>query len=108
MQERSKDRLLRVHEKGTYRSRMNSKLAALRKAITPRNEEEEEDEESDDVDGIEKASRIHKQTQFVLATTRGESVVSTDNTISVKCMEAAAYDYYISIHVHVHVPSSYM
>ena len=70
MQERSKDRLLKVHEKGTYRSRMNDKLAALRKAITPHNEEEDED--SDDVDGMEKASRIHKQTQFVLATTRGE------------------------------------
>ena len=48
---------------------MNSNLSALRKSIAPPKDEEEENE--DMADEIEKASRIHKQTQFVLATTRG-------------------------------------
>ncbi len=50
---------------------MNSKLSALRKTIAPNHEE---DDDSDG--GTEKASRIHKQTQFVLANTRGRIALS--------------------------------
>ena len=50
---------------------MNSKLSALRKTIAPN---QEEDGDSDG--GTEKASRIHKQTQFVLANTRGRLALS--------------------------------
>ena len=50
---------------------MNSKLAALRKAIAPKSREGEGEEEEEE--DIEKASMMHKQTQFVLATTRGSN-----------------------------------
>lgn len=52
---------------------MNEKLSSLRKLLADRSTSglKEDTEE----EGTEKASRIHKQTQFVLATTRGMSVI---------------------------------
>ena len=65
-EERAKERLLRVHEKTTYASRLNAKTASLRKQVlTP---------ERDHRDGARalrsKESGIHEDTQFVLTTTK--------------------------------------
>ena len=65
-EERAKERLLRVHEKTTYASRLNAKTASLRKQVlTP---------ERDHRDGAhalrDKESGIHEDTQFVLTTTK--------------------------------------
>lgn len=67
MQERALERKLHVHEKSTYASRMNEKLASVRKtALTP-------ESSNTDIKGFEQASRLHENTQYVLATTRGRT-----------------------------------
>lgn len=48
---------------------MNKKLAAVRQAaMTP-------ESSSTDIKGFDQASRIHENTQFVLATTRGQHFI---------------------------------
>ena len=64
-EERAKERLLHVHEKTTYSSRLNAKTALLRKQVlTP-----EEGHRSGTRAGT-KESGIHEDTQFVLTTTK--------------------------------------
>ncbi|XP_019855759.1 PREDICTED: cilia- and flagella-associated protein 100-like [Amphimedon queenslandica] len=71
-EERAIERKLPVHEKPTYASRMNKKLAAVRQAaMTP-------ESSSTDIKGFDQASRIHENTQFVLATTRERRVEKED------------------------------
>ena len=56
---------MKVHEKSTYSSRVNAKMSSLRKTvITP-------DSSDSDIKGLDRASRLYEDTQFVLATTRG-------------------------------------
>ena len=61
-EERARERLLHVHEKTTYASRLNAKTASLRKQVlTP---------ERGHRDGGDKEAGIHEDTQFVLTTTK--------------------------------------
>ncbi|XP_041379328.1 LOW QUALITY PROTEIN: cilia- and flagella-associated protein 100-like [Gigantopelta aegis] len=61
-EERAKERMLKVHEKSTYSSRVNAKMSSLRKTvITP-------DSSDSDIKGLDRASRLYEDTQFVLAT----------------------------------------
>lgn len=60
--------MLKVHEKSTYSSRVNAKMSSLRKTvITP-------DSSDSDIKGLDRASRLYEDTQFVLATTRGRDL----------------------------------
>ena len=64
-EERARERLLHVHEKTTYASRLNAKTASLRKQVlTP---------ERGLHDGVHSGAKdlgIHEDTQFVLTTTK--------------------------------------
>jgi hypothetical protein len=63
-EERARERLLHVHEKTTYSSRLNAKTASLRKQVlTP------EDPGAHGA-GAAKDGGIHEDTQFVLTTTK--------------------------------------
>ena len=66
-QERAKERKLRVHEKSTYASRVDAKMASLRQTVLALNKPDSSEPQG----GSDKATRLHKDTQFVLATTRG-------------------------------------
>lgn len=74
-EERAKERLLQVHEKTTYASRLNAKTASLRKQVlTP---------EGAHRDGARsgpgtKESGIHEDTEFVLTTTKGRHFEKED------------------------------
>ena len=68
--ERTKERLLKVHEKSTYSSRLNTKMASLRKqTLTP---------DSLTTEGRSKEASIHEDTQFVLATTKDRHIEKED------------------------------
>lgn len=68
--ERTKERLLKVHEKSTYSSRLNTKMASLRKqTLTP---------DSLLAEGVNKEASIHEDTQFVLATTKDRHIEKED------------------------------
>ena len=66
-EERARERLLHVHEKTTYASRLNAKTASLRKQVlTP-----ERGHHDPGVHGAgAKDGGIHEDTQFVLTTTK--------------------------------------
>ena len=70
-QERARERKLRVHEKSTYASRVNAKMASLRQTVLALNKPD-----SSETQGSDKATRLHKDTQFVLATTRGNFITT--------------------------------
>ena len=72
--ERAEERRLKVHEKSTYASRLNSKTASLRKqALTP-------DLQATEGGMVDKESGIHEDTQFVLATTKDRRIEKEDLT----------------------------
>ena len=65
-EERARERLLHVHEKTTYASRLNAKTASLRKQVLM-----PERGQDDGAHGAAKeAAGIHEDTQFVLTTTK--------------------------------------
>lgn len=64
-EERTAERLLRVHEKTTYASRLNAKTASLRKQVLVPDKAHH-----DGTHGGAKESGIHEDTQFVLTTTK--------------------------------------
>ena len=71
--------MLKVHEKSTYSSRVNAKMSSLRKTvITP-------DSSDSDIKGLDRASRLYEDTQFVLATTRGRDLFPCPYLHSIHC-----------------------
>ncbi len=72
-EERARDRNLKVHEKMTYSTRMNSKLASLRKQIGTPDLEKNPSE-------VDRETRFHEDTQLLLATTKDRHLEKEDLT----------------------------
>ena len=68
LQERINQRKLKVHEKTTYTSRVNTKTAAMRKIADGSEDEFVEEEKKKEKDGV---IAVKDDPQFTLAITRG-------------------------------------
>ena len=68
LQERINQRKLKVHEKTTYTSRVNTKTAAMRKIAYDSEDEFVEEEKKKEKDGV---IAVKDDPQFTLAITRG-------------------------------------
>lgn len=68
LQERINQRKLKVHEKTTYTSRVNTKTAAMRKIADDSEDEFVEEEKKKEKDGV---IAVKDDPQFTLAITRG-------------------------------------